>query len=69
VTLSVPAQRVLDCAGHTVSVPEAARALGISSWLAYELIKRGEFPVPTLRLGARHRVPTELLRRVLEENQ
>lgn len=59
--------RVLDRAGHTVSVPEAARALGISSWLAYELIKRGEFPVQTLRLGARLRVPTERLRRVLEE--
>ncbi len=66
-TLSLAAQRVLDHAGHTVTVPEAARALGVSSWLAYELIKRGEFPVKTLRLGSRHRVPTEPLRRVLEE--
>jgi excisionase family DNA binding protein len=67
VTLSLAARRVLDDAGHTISVPEAARALGISPWLAYELIKRNEFPCKTLRLGSRYRVPVEPLRRALEE--
>lgn len=66
-TPSLAAHRVLDGAGPTVAVPQAARALGISSWLGYELIRRGEFPVKVLRLGSRHRVPTEPLRRLLEE--
>ena len=67
-TLSAGARRVLDSAeGHTISVPEAARALGCSPWLAYQLIGRGEFPVKTVKLGARHRVPVEPLRKLLEE--
>lgn len=37
------------------SVPEAAEALGVSAWLAYRLIARGE--LPAIRLGRRVVVP------------
>lgn len=46
---------------QTVDVPTAAKWLGISSWQAYDLIKRGEFPFPVLRLGRRVVVPTRPL--------
>jgi len=42
----------------TVDVETAARILGCGRTLAYELVKRGEFPCPVLRLGKRHLVPT-----------
>lgn len=45
----------------TLSVEEAAAALGISRALAYELVRRGE--LPRLRLGRRIVVP----RRALED--
>lgn len=41
-----------------LDIPEAARLLNIGRTLAYELAKRGEFPVRLLRLGNRYRVPT-----------
>lgn len=49
----------------TVTVTEAARLLGISKSHAYELIGRGQFPIPVLRLGARVVVPAAPLRRLL----
>ncbi len=39
----------------TMSVTETADLLGISRWLAYEQIQRGELPV--IRMGRRLRVP------------
>ena len=39
----------------TVTVEEAARLLGVSRGLAYELVARGE--LPALRLGRRRVVP------------
>lgn len=45
----------------TVNVVTAGRALGISPNTAYELIRNGEFPVRTLRLGQVLKVPTALL--------
>jgi excisionase family DNA binding protein len=50
----------------TCSLPEAAAALGISQWLAYELVKRGEFPVPVLKLGRRLRVSNRQLHAFIE---
>lgn len=50
----------------TVGVPEAATALGISSSHLYELIKQGQVPVRVLSFGARHRVVTASLVRLLE---
>ena len=48
----------------TVSVTEAARLLGISRALAYELIARGE--LPAIRLGRRLVVPYRALERLVE---
>ena len=42
-----------DNACFVYSVEAAARALRIGRTLAYELIRRGDFPVPVIRLGAR----------------
>ncbi|MEV4561246.1 hypothetical protein AB0K51_30250 [Kitasatospora sp. NPDC049285] len=36
----------------------AGKALGIGRTRAFELARRGEFPVPVLRVGATWRVPT-----------
>lgn len=43
----------------TISVNETADLLGISRWLAYEQIQRGELPV--IRIGRRLRVPVRPL--------
>lgn len=55
-------RRILAEAGPTVSVPEAAKVLGISRGLAYELAGRNELGVKVLRLGSRLRVSTASLR-------
>jgi excisionase family DNA binding protein len=47
-----------------LSVTEAARLLGISRALAYELVARGE--LPSLRLGRRIVVPRRALEALLE---
>jgi excisionase family DNA binding protein len=46
----------------TIDVPTAARALGIGSNKAYELIRAGKFPVRPLVLGRQIRIPSEALR-------
>ena len=51
---------------QTVSVEVAARLLGISRGLAYELIAKDEFPVRVLRLGRRLVVPRAVLYHLLE---
>src|SRR5690606_2539369 len=43
----------------TVTVEQAAAALGISRGLAYELVRRGE--IPSVRLGRRIVVPIRVL--------
>jgi hypothetical protein len=45
----------------TLDVAEAAPLIGISTWAAYEAIKRGDFPVEILRIGRKIRVPTRPL--------
>ncbi len=45
--------------------PDAAGALGLSRTAAYELVRRGELPVRTLRLGRLLRVLTAELLAVL----
>lgn len=44
--------------GVRTDVPTAGAVLGMSSRSAYELARRGEFPVPALKLGGRYVVPT-----------
>jgi predicted DNA-binding transcriptional regulator AlpA len=51
----------------TVDVPQAAKAIGISKSHLYDLVKRGEAPIRVLSFGARHRVVTASLIRLLEE--
>lgn len=38
-----------------VDLVTAGKALGLSRTTAYSLAKRGDFPVPLLRLGAQYR--------------
>jgi excisionase family DNA binding protein len=44
-----------------VDIETAARILGCGRTLAYDLVKRGEFPCRVLRLGKRYLVPTAAL--------
>jgi|HubBroStandDraft_1064217.scaffolds.fasta_scaffold1584354_1 excisionase family DNA binding protein len=72
-TLSAPAPSADDAGGTaqpvptggrlTLSVPEAARVLGISRALAYELVARGE--LPAVHLGRRVVVPVARLAALL----
>lgn len=39
-----------------MTIPEVARALGISRGLAYELARRNELPVPVIRLGEKRMI-------------
>jgi excisionase family DNA binding protein len=49
----------------TLTVPQAARVLGISRALACELVARGE--LPSLRLGRRVVVPRQAFERVIDD--
>lgn len=40
----------------TVSLADAARVLGVHRSTAWELHKRGEFPLPVIKVGTRLRV-------------
>jgi len=56
-----PAGRVWTVAairalGMTTDIETAASILGFGRTKAYELAKRGQFPVPTLRIGRRYLV-------------
>jgi hypothetical protein len=48
-----------------VSVPVAARALGLGRNKAYELVKNDQFPCAVLCIGNTYRVPTADLLRIL----
>jgi excisionase family DNA binding protein len=52
---------------ETLSVPEAAKVLGISRGLAYEMARVGK--LPTIRFGKRLVVPRRALERLLEESK
>jgi excisionase family DNA binding protein len=54
----------VDTPRETLTVPEAARALGISRNSAYEAVRRGE--LGAVRLGRRLVVPRAALSRLLE---
>jgi hypothetical protein len=49
----------------TVDVVTAGRAFGMSRDGTYDLLRRGEFPVRTVKVGRSHRVPRAELFRVL----
>jgi excisionase family DNA binding protein len=48
-----------------MTVPEAARRLGISRNFGYELVRRGQLPV--IRFGKRLLIPKVGLEKMLEE--
>lgn len=50
---------------QTLSVPDACKVLGISRPVGYALIKRGEFPVPVIRLGRRIVIGRQALENLL----
>lgn len=53
-----------------IDLPTAGRAFGFGRNKAFELVRRGEFPVRVLRLGNSYRVPTaEVLRALGIEDQ
>jgi len=49
---------------HTMTIKEAAKALGIGRDQAYEAAHRGE--IPTIRIGKRLLVPVAVFTRMLE---
>lgn len=49
----------------TVTVEQAARILGISRGLAYQMAREGR--IPTLRFGKRIVVPRKAIERLLQE--
>ena len=55
----------MDNTKLTFTVTEAARALGISRGLAYEMVKTGE--IPSVRVGKRLVVPRRALEKLLEQ--
>lgn len=58
----------VDTVPRTVTLPEAARLLGIGKSLAYELVSRDQFPCRVIRAGKRIVVPRRELDRLLGAN-
>ncbi len=56
-------EKAIGC--QTLSVEEAAVMLGIGRGLAYESCRRGEFPVPVIRVGTRYRISRVALEKLL----
>ena len=50
----------------TMTIPEVAKALGISRGLAYDLARRNELPVPVIRLGRRMVLSRKAVEALLE---
>jgi excisionase family DNA binding protein len=51
--------------GAAIDIVTAGEILGIGRTTAYQLARRGEFPVTVLRIGGRYRVRTADLRTLL----
>jgi excisionase family DNA binding protein len=52
---------------RTMSVEEAAEALGVGRTTAYTQIREGRFPAPVIRIGKRVVVPVAAIERLLAE--
>lgn len=60
----------VDIASHvTMSLAEAAGVLGIHRTTAWSLHKRGEFPVPVLKVGSNLRVVKAHLQQFLDTGE
>ena len=49
----------------TVDVAEASQELGINKLTAYDSIRRGDFPLPVIKIGRRYVIPRAALERLL----
>ena len=54
-------RQLCDARLHVPLWPDAARALGLGRWSAYDQARRGK--IATIEIGHRKRVPTSWLRR------
>jgi hypothetical protein len=52
-----------------IDIVTAGRVLGMGRTAAYEAARRGDFPVPVLRVGNRYKVVTAHLRELLGVRQ
>ena len=57
----------LDELPPVLDVPTAAKVLGIGRSLAYELVRRGEWPTTVLHVGKLIKIPREPLIRLIED--
>lgn len=55
-----------DNAKLTMTIPEFAKATGISRNLCYDLARRNELPVPVIKLGRRMVLSRKAVEAVLE---
>ena len=56
----------LDELPPVLVVPTAAKVLGIGRSLAYELVRRGEWPTTVLHVGKLIKIPTQPLIRLVD---
>ena len=56
----------LDELPPVLDVPTAAKVLGIGRSLAYDLVRRGEWPTTVLRVGKLIKIPTQPLIRLVD---
>jgi predicted DNA-binding transcriptional regulator AlpA len=56
----------IDRLPPTIDIPVAGSIIGLGRNKAYELVQRGEFPVPVLKLGCRLRVVTAHIRHLVD---
>ena len=61
---AIPGDRQADEPSLTLTVSQAARLLGISRALAYDLVRTGE--IPSIRLGRRIVVPRRVVTEFIE---
>jgi hypothetical protein len=59
--MRIPSITQLRCGPPSVDLMTAAAVLRIGRTKAYDLAKRGEFPVAVIRIGDSYRVPTAAL--------
>ncbi len=55
----------MTAARHTLTVAETAAALGCAPWTLYAAIRRGDSPVPFLRLGRKLVCPVAAVAQLL----
>ena len=57
----------LDALPTVLDVPTAAKVLGIGRSLAYDLVRRGDWPTPVLHVGKLIKIPSAPLLALLSE--